>query len=47
MKQEPSSFSDVPAFWEHDLAALTAVLQKGLATPEHANFVEQLKSYAQ
>ena len=28
-------------------SSTSAILQQGLATPEHANFVEQLKSYAQ
>jgi hypothetical protein len=43
----PGLWLNVPAFWEHDLARLTAILQQGLATPEHVNFVEQLKSQAQ
>jgi Uma2 family endonuclease len=29
-------------FWQGDLAGVLTVLQKGLATPEHANFVQSL-----
>ena len=38
----PGLWLNVPAFWDHNLALLTAVLQQGLATPDHANFVKQL-----
>jgi Uma2 family endonuclease len=35
------------ALWSGDLAKILAVLQEGLASPEHAAFVEQLKAKSQ
>jgi Uma2 family endonuclease len=39
----PGLWLDVAALWRHDQARLFAVLQQGLASPEHAAFVERLK----
>lgn len=38
----PGLWLDPAALWSRDLARLSAVLQQGLATPEHAAFVVQL-----
>lgn len=38
----PGLWLDVPALLDGNLAQVLAVLQKGLATPEHAAFVERL-----
>lgn len=40
----PGLWLQPAAFWSGDLAALLAVLQEGLASPEHAAFVEQLSA---
>jgi Uma2 family endonuclease len=40
----PGLWLQPAAFWAGDLAGMFAVLQEGLATPEHAAFVERLKS---
>jgi hypothetical protein len=32
------------ALWEDDLATMLAVLQEGLASPEHATFVGQVRA---
>lgn len=39
----PGLWLQPAALWSGDLAALLAVLQEGLASPEHAAFVEQLQ----
>jgi Uma2 family endonuclease len=39
----PGLWLDQAAFWRADLAALLAVLQRGLATPEHAAFADRLR----
>jgi Uma2 family endonuclease len=39
----PGLWLNVPAFFTADLAAVQATLQQGLATQEHADFVEALK----
>jgi Uma2 family endonuclease len=41
----PGLWLQPKALWENDLAALLAVLQKGLASPAHAAFVEALQQY--
>lgn len=38
----PGLWLNTPALWAVDLAAVLAMLQQGLATPEHAAFVERL-----
>lgn len=38
----PGLWLQPAALWSADVATLLAALQKGLATPEHATFVEQL-----
>jgi hypothetical protein len=38
---------DTKALWELDLPRMNAVLQQGLATPEHADFVAQPASRQQ
>jgi Uma2 family endonuclease len=38
----PGLWLDHAAFWRHDLATVLAVLQQGLATPEHGAFVARL-----
>jgi hypothetical protein len=38
----PGLWLDVAALLEGNLSRVLAVLQKGLATPEHAAFVERL-----
>lgn len=43
----PGLWLQPAALWAGDLAALLAVLQEGLASPEHAAFVEQLKARLQ
>jgi Uma2 family endonuclease len=40
----PGLWLQIAAFWAKDLATLLAVLQQGLASPEHAAFVEKLAS---
>lgn len=40
----PGLWLQPDAFWSGDLATLFAVLQQGLASPEHAAFVERLKA---
>ncbi len=40
----PGLWLQPAAFWSGDLAALLAALQEGLASPEHAAFVEQLSA---
>jgi len=39
----PGLWLQVDALWAGDVATVLAVLQQGLAAPEHAAFVEQLK----
>ena len=39
----PGLWLDPAKFWAADLGGLIAVVQQGLASPEHAAFVEQLK----
>ncbi len=39
----PGLWLQPKAIWENDLAALLAVLQEGLASPEHAAFVQKLQ----
>ncbi len=43
----PGRWFEVEAFWAGDLVALLAALQKGLASPEHKAFVEQLQARSQ
>jgi Uma2 family endonuclease len=43
----PGLWFEVEAFWAGDLAALLAALQKGLGSPEHETFVEQLQARSQ
>jgi len=43
----PGLWLQPAALWSGDLAALLAVLQEGLASPEHTAFVEQLKARLQ
>jgi len=38
----PGLWLDTGALWSLDLPRMNAVLQHGLATPEHADFVAQL-----
>lgn len=38
----PGLWLDTQRFWQKELAGLLATLQQGIATPEHATFVEQL-----
>jgi hypothetical protein len=38
----PGLWLDAAALWELDLARISAVVQRGLATPEHAEFAAQL-----
>ena len=38
----PGLWLDPNALWSRDLPRLFAVLDQGLATPEHASFVERL-----
>lgn len=40
----PGLWLQPAAFWAGDLAAMLAVLQEGLATPEHAAFVARLQA---
>jgi Uma2 family endonuclease len=40
----PGLWLQPTALWSGDLATILAVLQQGLASPEHAAFVEQLKA---
>lgn len=40
----PGLWLQPAAFWSGDLATMLAVLQEGLASPEHAAFVERLQS---
>jgi Uma2 family endonuclease len=40
----PGLWLDTKALWAVDLQGMNAVLQQGLATPEHAAFVAQLAS---
>lgn len=40
----PGLWLQPAALWSSDLATLLAVLQEGLASPEHVAFVEQLKA---
>lgn len=40
----PGLWLQPSAFWEGDLAAMLAVLQQGLVTPEHAAFVARLQT---
>lgn len=40
----PGLWLQPAAFWSGDLATMLAVLQEGLASPDHAAFVEQLKA---
>ncbi len=42
----PGLWFDPARFWADDLAGLLAVLQQGLAAPEHAAFVERLMALA-
>lgn len=41
-KAFPGLWLQPAALWANDLAALLAVLQQGLASPEHAGFVARL-----
>ena len=43
----PGLWLQPAALWSGDLATLLAVLQEGLASPEHTAFVEQLKARLQ
>ncbi|MFN8492258.1 MAG: Uma2 family endonuclease [Caldilineaceae bacterium] len=43
----PGLWFDEKSFWGRDLAQLFTVLQQGLATPEHAEFVTQLQARKQ
>lgn len=43
----PGLWLQPTALWSGDLATILAVLQQGLASPEHAAFVEQLKARRQ
>jgi Uma2 family endonuclease len=43
----PGLWLQPTALWSGDLAALLAALQQGLASPEHATFVEQLATKRQ
>lgn len=43
----PGLWLQPAAVWSGDLAAILAVLQEGLASPEHAAFVEQLQAKRQ
>lgn len=38
----PGMWLDPPRLWQRDVAGILAVLQRGLATPEHAQFVQRL-----
>jgi Uma2 family endonuclease len=38
----PGLWLDLTALWANDLPALAAAVQRGVATPEHAEFVERL-----
>ena len=40
----PGLYLDPARFWQGDLAGLLDVLRRGLATPEHAAFVERLRA---
>jgi hypothetical protein len=40
----PGLWLQPAALWAGDLATMLAVLQDGLASPEHAAFVEQIKA---
>jgi len=40
----PGLWLQPSAFWAGDLAAMPAVLQQGLASPEHAAFIERLQA---
>ena len=40
----PGLWLDVPALLAGDLAAVLTTLQRGLASPEHAAFVEHLRA---
>jgi hypothetical protein len=39
----PGLWLDPTQFWQGDLAGVLAVLQQGLASPEHAAFVAQVQ----
>jgi len=41
----PGLWLDTKALWDLDLARMNAVLQQGLATPEHADFAAQLAKH--
>jgi Uma2 family endonuclease len=41
----PGLWLDMKALWDLDLARMNAVLQQGLATPEHADFAAQLAKH--
>lgn len=43
----PGLWIQPAALWSGDLATMVAVLQEGLASPEHAAFVEQLRAKGQ
>ena len=43
----PGLWLQPAALWSGDLATMLAVLQEGLASPEHAAFVEQLRAKSQ
>ena len=38
----PGLWLDTESLWDLDLQRMNAVLQRGLATPEHAAFIEKL-----
>lgn len=40
----PGLWLNTKAFWSGDLAAMLATLQEGVASPEHAAFVERMKT---
>ena len=42
----PGLWVDVPALLDKDVAGVVSTLQRGLATPEHAEFVERLRGAA-
>ncbi len=43
----PGLWLDPGAFWKEDLSAVATTVREGLATPEHARFVDELRRRAQ
>jgi hypothetical protein len=39
----PGLWLDPMSVWQRDIAGVLTALQKGLATPEHAEFVQRLR----